>query len=508
MPLFFRILAFPALMLLALSGQVAPHVDGVELLAPDVKFNTPASFRVSLSDTNGAQHVETLELRIGTSLMRPLCMASVDFRRQLVEVYGFDNATPVASFPLSAPADVLGSFCEFGLLDWDEDRFNSKLPDFRMRFRMKPLPISHFVQSIAAAFYLRVRDADGNTSGWQRFTPFSVGEECIVRTAGWRMVLDQLARDVNWRVTAPASCMWSAYSSTDNAVIDPEWKVGTQSLIVNVPAAAELTFLDELEIGTRAKQVVRLPAIAAAPIVPTENSIVHGARFLPPVAGGSWFSIFGMNLALQAYDWQESDLHDDRLPLGLDGIEVLVNDLPIPLSFVGPGQINALMPGKYGEGLVRLRIRTPFGESAQYLVPVGLFVPGLFYNEREGMKLAAARHADGAAVGPLEIVDGVVISRPAEVGEVVEVYGTGFGPTNPPVDDDVLFQGAATLIDELPASVTIGGKATAIEFIGKSATGLCQMNVKVPALPPGNHTIILKVATVSSQADVRIPVEP
>ena len=48
--------------------------------------------------------------------------------------------------------------------------------------------------------------------------------------------------------------------------------------------------------------------------------------------------------------------------------------------------------------------------------------PGLFQQSINGQAFALAYHADGSAV---------TSAAPAQVGETITIYGTGFGPTNP-----------------------------------------------------------------------------
>jgi uncharacterized protein (TIGR03437 family) len=48
--------------------------------------------------------------------------------------------------------------------------------------------------------------------------------------------------------------------------------------------------------------------------------------------------------------------------------------------------------------------------------------PGLFQQSINGQAFALAYHGDGSAI---------TAAAPAQVGETITVYGTGFGPTNP-----------------------------------------------------------------------------
>lgn len=67
---------------------------------------------------------------------------------------------------------------------------------------------------------------------------------------------------------------------------------------------------------------------------------------------------------------------------------------------------------------------------------------------------------------------------PVKPGEVIILYGTGFGSTDPPVPSGQVFTGAAPTAD--PVVATIGGVDAKVQFAGISSSGLYQLNVVVP----------------------------
>jgi uncharacterized protein (TIGR03437 family) len=338
--------------------------------------------------------------------------------------------------------------------------------------------------------------------------PFSVGEKCIVRTPGSRLVLDAAARTVKLPVNVPNGCMWSADAGVSPMEFVSMWRLNSELFEIKVENATETPRTTPFELGTHGMELVRLDVNPSAPLVTSAESIVHGANFTQPVAAGSWFSIFGEHLALRSQGWEGADFRGNLLPPGLDGVEVLVNDAPVPVAYVGPGQINALMPGSLAEGAATVQVRTPFGTSAVYEVAVMAVAPGLFAVDYDGVVSAAAHHSDGVAVGPPRMVDGVYQSRPAQPGEIISVYGTGFGPTEPAVPDGQIFQGAAPLKDAAGAVVTIGGVNCEVDFIGLSAAGLYQMNIRIPELTAGDHDIRLQLGATVSPEGVKLRVEP
>ncbi|MCW5966508.1 MAG: hypothetical protein KIT83_20895, partial [Bryobacterales bacterium] len=488
------------------GNDASPQVTNVDLLTLGVDFGAYAGYQVVLHEPNGAQNLKTLEMRIGTSVAQPVCMATVNFLEQRVLVYGIDNTTVISSFSLYNPAEVPGSFCDFGLIGWQADDYRDNRPELAVAFQFKPLTIAAGIKSVAAAIYVRVTDRDGNQTAWQRFRPFSIGEECIVRTAGSRVVVNEAERTLSLSVLAPQGCLWSAYSLHQGLEIDPVWRGGSSPVVLKIAAGSGLQPTVPFEVGTQPKLLVRVIGPEGAPVVASSDSIVDGASFRKTVAAGSWFSIFGERLALLSRSWQGEDFHAHYLPPGLDAVEVLVDGNPVPVSFSGSGQLNALMPAGKAGTTAEVAVRTPMGQSTPHPVTVEAIAPSLFSVEFAGMKIAASHHPDGVAVGPFPHEVGEPQARPAQPGDVISVYGTGFGPVASAIPEDQLFQGAEPLVDPSAVSVTLGGVPCPVQFIGKTAAGLYQMNIQVPALAPGNHKLLLRNGHELSQDGVLVPV--
>jgi uncharacterized protein (TIGR03437 family) len=98
--------------------------------------------------------------------------------------------------------------------------------------------------------------------------------------------------------------------------------------------------------------------------------------------------------------------------------------------------------------------------------------------------------------------------HPTSAGEVLTIYVTGEGQTNPSgVDGRV---GTAPLPTPVaPVSVTIGGVPAEVRYAGGSAgaiAGVMQVNVVVPDRVFGVLPLVVSVARVPSQAGVTIVV--
>jgi hypothetical protein len=99
----------------------------------------------------------------------------------------------------------------------------------------------------------------------------------------------------------------------------------------------------------------------------------------------------------------------------------------------------------------------------------------------------AALHADNVTfVGPLNLIAGVPF-RLAKPNDIIVIYAVGCGPrTRPPLPGRQ--ERGAPLAS--PYEVRIGQVvAPAQAFLAAALLGLCQFNVTVPSLAPGDHAL-------------------
>lgn len=136
------------------------------------------------------------------------------------------------------------------------------------------------------------------------------------------------------------------------------------------------------------------------------------------VAPGGIVSIFGVNMATLT-----AVAPDGMLPQTMGGLTVAVGDRLLPLFFVSPGQINALVPDDLATGDHVLTVSP--GGAPQVRAPFTVVrnAPGLFAVAVNGQAMAMAMHEDGSAV---------TADAPARPGELLTLYGTGFGPVERP----------------------------------------------------------------------------
>ena len=152
-------------------------------------------------------------------------------------------------------------------------------------------------------------------------------------------------------------------------------------------------------------------------VAPTgvENGV--GSTPVAAVAPGSVITVFGANLAPGTAVAPASPL-----PQSLGSLTALVGQHFLPLYFVSPAQINLQLPEGVAPGLQTLTISAQGQPNVQVSFNVARNAPGLFQQSINGQLFALAYHADGSAV---------TSDSPAQVGETIALYGTGFGPTSP-----------------------------------------------------------------------------
>jgi uncharacterized protein (TIGR03118 family) len=241
-------------------------------------------------------------------------------------------------------------------------------------------------------------------------------------------------------------------------------------------------------------------ALQATPALGT-NAVVNAASFQPGMAPGSFVSIFGLNLSTTTRTWGDSDFVNGKLPTQLDGVSVIVDGKPAYVYFVSPRQVNFIAPADSNQGMVSVIVTNSGLSSAVMSAQLQQVSPGFFVIQNS--KYAVATHADGTLVGPTTLLPG--LTTPAQPGETIVLYGTGFGPTNPAADGQVL-------TGPVPAAtqpvVSIGGGAASVTFAGLISAGLFQVNVQVPStLSNGDAALTAQAGTAKSQANVFIAVQ-
>jgi uncharacterized protein (TIGR03437 family) len=229
------------------------------------------------------------------------------------------------------------------------------------------------------------------------------------------------------------------------------------------------------------------------------DSVVNAASFQPAISSGGFVSIVGTGFATSSRSWTSSDFSAGNLPVQLDGVSVTIDGKPAFVEYISPTQINAIAPDDATIGNVQVQVTTPQGTSYSATVPKQALSPAFFTYQSATTTYVAAIHLDGILVGPAG-----PSSRPAVPGEVIEIYGTGFGPTNPVTATSQLVAQPAQL--SVPAQVTIGGVNAQVQWAGIVSSGLYQLNVAIPNVPAGDLPVQTSVSGFQSAANAFIAI--
>jgi uncharacterized protein (TIGR03437 family) len=254
-------------------------------------------------------------------------------------------------------------------------------------------------------------------------------------------------------------------------------------------------------------------AIADLPVI-SAGGIVGAAFSSPPVRALSpngLITIFGQNLAAPGTSKQvmQGDLIDGELPFVAGGVCVLVGGQYAYMTYASPTQVNVQAPGLPDAATVGVQVikncttANQVNSNAQSIA-VQVAAPEFFY-------VATNPGAGTNVVAAFEALGGTAISAqsPAHAGDVLTLYGTGFGLTNPAIGPGVIPVYAATLAN--PVTVRIGGvqlPTADVLYAGASGfAGVYQLNIMVPTgIPPGEESIVIAVAGTASPSSAVIAI--
>jgi uncharacterized protein (TIGR03437 family) len=247
------------------------------------------------------------------------------------------------------------------------------------------------------------------------------------------------------------------------------------------------------------------PAAAGSGPTIDAGGVVSGASFLPGIVPGSWLTIKGSNLSPVPQDTWDKAIVNGVLPTSLDGVSVSVGSKPAYVYFISPGQINVQAPD-VGTGPVPVTVTTPNGTSTAVTATVVAQAPAFFL--WPGSQAVATRNSDAS----LAVKNGTFAGATtvaAKPGDVLILWGTGFGPTTPAVaagiqvPSDTIHNASAVTVKIGSADAQVFGAALAPGF-----AGLYQVAIQVPAsMADGDYALKATVSGVTSPDGVILSVK-
>lgn len=240
------------------------------------------------------------------------------------------------------------------------------------------------------------------------------------------------------------------------------------------------------------------PGYCAATVVNTADGI-PGA-----LAPNTIATVNGQNLSDTSASLTPADVSSGGvLPTQLPGTSthVLVGNLEATPFSVSPTQISFLIPPNLLPGNTTFAVVNQGLSGPLLTLDLQATAPTLFLSTGQD---AAALHLDDSAI---------TTASPAQPGEIVMLYATGLGPTNPPAETGQLPTAAASLVPESNFQVLLNGQPVPAEDILYAGVapffaGLYQINLQLPGDIAANPEIRLICAGQTSPAQVYLNVQP
>ena len=248
--------------------------------------------------------------------------------------------------------------------------------------------------------------------------------------------------------------------------------------------------------------IVLVTVAATQAQTPTVGGVANAASGATMVAPGSLASIFGSQLA-------SGLAQADSVPLSnqIGDVTVSFNNIPAPILFVSPGQVNVQIPGTVPGGTATVVVTRNGVSSPPQSLQVGTVSPGVFASSQQGTLYGVAvNFTDNTLAWPSQIA-----GHPASPGGILTIYATGLGPVDSPVQDGhassdklrLTTTPLTVLVGGMPVTVLGGAAALSPQFVGVD-----QINVQLPQnVPTGDSVSLqLQMSGVTSTDQVKIAI--
>ena len=279
---------------------------------------------------------------------------------------------------------------------------------------------------------------------------------------------------------------------------------GTTGVDLNLNA--EIMLLDAVGYAVQLQIAPKGPFPCNNTTAPTITSVDSASAYgaYAYFASGSWLEIKGANLAdpndprltaaVNPGQWTLSDFSGVNAPTVLDGVSVTINGKPAYVWYLSPGQLNVQAPEDAVTGNLAINVTNCLAESPAYPFAHQPLAPGLLAPPNytaNGKQYMVAQFSDGTYVLNTSVGASFGLSsRPAKPGDVIIVYGVGFGDVTPTIPPGTIAQQGNTVAN--PVSFSFGQTPATLNYSGlvSNSVGLYQFNIQVPAgLANGDYQI-------------------
>jgi uncharacterized protein (TIGR03437 family) len=261
-----------------------------------------------------------------------------------------------------------------------------------------------------------------------------------------------------------------------------------------------------ITVGGQSSNTLSLPVQSVSSSGPVVTAAQNGASYQDGFPVGAWLQVKGTNLATVTDTWVNA-IVAGVLPTQLDGVTVTVGGQPAYIYYVSPTQINVVAPD-IAAGPATVIVKNSLGTSTPFSTTGSAFQPA-FFPLLDGYIVAT--HND--ATYSLAVKNGTypgLTTVPAKPGDVLILWGTGFGPTTPAAPAGVQTPSTATFLTSKAVTVTIGGQPATVygTALAPGFAALYQVAIQVPStLADGDYSIVATVNGVSSPASALLTVQ-
>jgi uncharacterized protein (TIGR03437 family) len=341
--------------------------------------------------------------------------------------------------------------------------------------------------------------ARADFSGWTGSAPNGAGDWAGALTGGAQAIWANY-RTMNLLVaqTNPAgSASWTILPASPDGYYDSQ-----SSVNVSVSANPGYRFLHwsgdlsgSTPSGTVAMNQPRLVTaiLGPKPYVPATGMVnAAGATPNPALACGSVVAVYGAGLAGGVAIGPNSPLAQT-----LGGVTARIGDRLAPLFFVSPGLINLQLPSGLDPGPYTLTVSAQGLPDVSENFTVARNAPGLFTFPAGDQTLAMVLHADGTLITP---------DSPALLGELLTLYATGLGPTDPARPEGLAIPDTPAFNAVDPVAVLVGDATfpAAAAFAAPGRVGVDTVQFRLGNGSPSGTSAALRIQ-INQQVSNTVP---
>lgn len=255
-------------------------------------------------------------------------------------------------------------------------------------------------------------------------------------------------------------------------------------------------------VPTGGNSFVVVSAIVPVPSL-TANGFQSAASFaesaLTGISPGEFLVIYGQSLG--PANLTTLTVTNGLVDKTLAGTQVLFNGKAVPVIYTSTGQVSVIAPYSISSlETVNITVTNQGVPSTALVFQVKPANPAIFTLNSSGT-------GDGAIVR----LDGSIVkaASPALVGDILVLYGQGYGATTDATSlPDGMIVGSLLPVPADPITLLFidGQKVDTLYFGGAPSlvNGVLQVNFKVPTLTPGSHQIQLQVGDRKSPSGVTL----